>query len=280
MREAQDRENRSAGLPGTDAGGAGQGRMREAEGRDAGAAESADEELQATIARWFGTLSSIVIPLTMLDSTRLRGMSNVTPTDQSAGPVHGWSISTLVRQATIGVSDRDTETIKRVAISSLTASTLPSRPSDQNDKAFDDAKQDTSTARTIWHRASKSMCPGLVFQDFSSPFDTTCLLYQPSDNFPLLKHRPTRSYIHQKLLEANLHDIDLFAPSVCASTHELQPQKEASKFTHKTKSTNNFSNLRLDEIGPGGAHEVIQIQHLMPVTDIHRIFESPQTSAS
>ncbi len=35
-----------------------------------------------------------------------------------------------------------------------------------------------------------------------------------------------------------------------------------------------------DEIGPGGAHEVIQIQHLMPVTDIHRIFESPQTSAS
>ena len=104
------------------------GRMREAQGRDAGASESADEELQATIARWFGTLSSIVIPLTMLDSTRLRGMSNVTPTDQSAGPVHGWSISTLVRQATIGVSDRDTETIKRVAISSLTASTLPSRP--------------------------------------------------------------------------------------------------------------------------------------------------------
>jgi len=207
-------------------------------------------------------------------------MSNVIPTDQSAGPVHGWSISTLVRQAKIGVSDRDTGAIRRVSISSLTASTLPSRASDQNDKAFDDAKQDTSTVKSIWHRSSESMCPGPVFQEFSSPFDNTRLLFQPGDKFPLLMHRPTRSYIGQKLQEANLRDIESFVPVVCASTHKLPPQTETLKFTHKTISTNNSSNLRLDEIGPGGAHEVIKIQHLMSVTDIHMIFKDPQTSAS
>ena len=122
---------------------------------DAGVAERTDEELQAIIARWFGTLSSIVIPLTMLGSTRLRGMSNVTPTDKSAGPVHGWSIATLVRQATIPVSNRHTESMTTVAISSLTAATLPSRASDENDPAFEHARQDTSTNKIIWHRASK-----------------------------------------------------------------------------------------------------------------------------
>jgi len=82
-------------------------------------------------------------------------MSNVTPTDKSAGPVHGWSIATLVRQATIPVSNRHTESMTTVAISSLTAATLPSRASDENDQAFEHARKDTSTNKIIWHRASK-----------------------------------------------------------------------------------------------------------------------------
>ena len=252
----------------------------EEQGWEAVAAERAEEKFQAAIAEWSGTPSSNKILLTMLGSTRLRSMSNVIPKDQTAGPVHGWSICTLVEQAETTVSDRETGAMRKVYISSLTASTLPSRASDQNDKAFDDAKQEMSAANSSWHRASKSMCPEPVFQNVSSPRDTTRLLYQPQENRPLLKHRPNRSYIHQKLQEAQLHGIDSFAPAVCASTPQLPHQKEATTFTHRTISTVNCDPLRLEEIRPGGAHEVIQIEHFMPVTDIRRIFESPITSAS
>jgi hypothetical protein len=129
----------------------------EEQGWEAGEAERADEEFQAALAEWSGTLSSNKILLTMLASTRLRSMSNVIPKDQTAGPVHGWSICTLVEQAETTVSDRETGAIRKVSISSLTASTLPSRTSDQNDKAFDDAKQEMSIAKSRWHRESKSM---------------------------------------------------------------------------------------------------------------------------
>ena len=253
----------------------------EEQGWEAGEAERADEEFLAAIAEWSGTPSSNKILLTMLASTRLRSMSNVIPKDQTAGPVHGWSICTLVQQAETTVSDRETGAIRKVSISSLTASTLPSRTSVQNDKAFHDAKQEMSIDKSRWHRASKSMCPGPVFQNVSSRNDTTRLLYQPvREKYPLLKDRPNRSYIHQKFQEAQLHGIVSFAPAVCASTPQLPHQKEATTFTHKTISTVNGDPLRLEEIRPGGAHEVIQIEHLMPVTDIRRIFESPLTSAS
>ena len=185
----------------------------EEQGWEAGEAERADEEFLAAIAEWSGTPSSNKILLTMLASTRLRNMSNVIPKDQTAGPVHGWSICTLVEQAETTVSDRETGAMRKVSISSLTASTLPSRTSDQNDQAFDDAKQEMSIAKSGWHRASKSMCPGPVFQNVSSRNDTTRLLYQPvREKYPLLKDRPNRSQIHQKLQEAQLHGIDSFAP--------------------------------------------------------------------
>ena len=232
------------------------------------------------MAEWPGTHSSNEIPLTMLCSTRLRGMSNVIPTRPTRGPVHGWSISNLVRQADIDVSERETGAMRKVSISSLSASTLPSRDSNQNGKPVDDAKQEKRIAKSTWHKASERMCPGPVFHNVTSPYDISRLLYQPSKHFPLLKHRPTRSHITQKLQAAQLRDIESFAPAVLAWTPKLPHQKEAKKFTHITQSTNNNTNLRLDEIGPGLAHEVVQIKHFMPVTDIHKIFESPLTSAS
>ena len=95
--------------------------MQGAEGTcwEAGAAERADEEPQAAMAEWPGTHSSNEIPLTMLCSTRLRGMSNVIPTRPTRGPVHGWSISNLVRQADIDVSERETGAMRKVSLSSL-----------------------------------------------------------------------------------------------------------------------------------------------------------------
>jgi hypothetical protein len=73
-------------------------------------------------------------------------------------------------------------------------------------------------------------------------------------------------------------NIELFAPAVCASATELKERKEESKFTHVAIKTVCNSPLRLREIGPGGVHEVVQIKNLLTVTELHKIFESPESS--
>ncbi len=155
---------------------------------------------------------------------------------------------------------------------------LSVRATEVTKKAFAVTGDNNST--NDWHRASQSMCPAPVFQESSTPFDVTHMVFRPTYEFPLLAHRPLRSNFFTTMQDRRIEDIELFSPTFCASATKLQEQKEESKLAHSSTSSDIQGPLRLHEIGPGGAHEVVQIKNLLPMSEIHRIFKSPESSAS
>jgi len=217
-----------------------------------------------------------------LTAACISGMANVVPTAEEEGPFMAWSVAVPIRQAQVQISSRsDTET-RTVQVTSLTTAEMPKCRLEAEDEPFFD---DTTGFEGEHHRVSQAFSPASIYLSVGverHPVHLTKLKFGSDEQMRTqlvcrIKKLKTGSERTQTV--EGVEGLEGFALAVDSAVAPIPPQSESSPWSSCKSSKCNIK-YEMQDIGTGGPHEIVVVQNLIPVVDMHSIFDNPQASAS